>query len=50
MAHRFHIHGRSGSVVYALSAIEIALWDIAGKVASLPIASLLGGALRELIA
>ena len=24
MAHRFHIHGRSGPVVYALSAIEIA--------------------------
>ncbi|SDE58271.1 L-alanine-DL-glutamate epimerase [Variovorax sp. CF079] len=50
MAHRFHIHGRSGPVVYALSAIEIALWDIAGKVASLPIASLLGGAPRELTA
>jgi len=43
MAHRFHIHGRSGAVVYALGAIEIALWDIAGKRASLPIASLLGG-------
>lgn len=48
MAHRFHIHGRSGTVVHALSAIEIALWDIAGKVASLPIASLLGGAPRRL--
>ena len=50
MAHRFHIHGRSGPVVYALSAIEIALWDIAGKCASSPIASLLGGAPRELAA
>lgn len=50
MAHRFHIHGRSGPVVYALSAIEIALWDIAGKGASLPIASLLGGMPRELTA
>jgi len=50
MAHRFHIHGRSGPVVYALSAMEIALWDIAGKVASLPIASLLGEAPRELTA
>jgi L-alanine-DL-glutamate epimerase-like enolase superfamily enzyme len=39
-----------GPVVYALSAIEIALWDIAGKLASLPIASLLGGAPRELTA
>jgi D-galactarolactone cycloisomerase len=50
MAHRFHIHGRGGPMVYALSAIEIALWDIAGKVASLPIASLLGGTPRELTA
>src|SRR5271166_2255942 len=50
MSHRFHIHGRMGPVVYALSAIEIALWDIAGKLASLPLASLLGGAPRELTA
>ena len=50
MSHRFHIHGRMGPVVYALSAIEIALWDIAGKLASLPIASLLGGAPRDLTA
>ncbi len=48
MQHRFHIHGRTGPVAYALSAIEIALWDIAGKVAGLPIATLLGGAPREL--
>jgi cell wall-associated NlpC family hydrolase len=50
MAHRFHIHGRTGPVVYAMSAIEIALWDIAGKQASQPIATLLGGAPRELTA
>jgi L-alanine-DL-glutamate epimerase-like enolase superfamily enzyme len=31
MFRRFHINGRTGPVVYALSAIEIALWDIAGK-------------------
>jgi D-galactarolactone cycloisomerase len=48
MQHRFHIHGRTGPVVYALSAMEIALWDIAGKVAGQPIATLLGGAPREL--
>ena len=50
MFHRFHIHGRTGPVMYALSAIEIALWDIAGKAASMPIASLLGGKPRELAA
>jgi D-galactarolactone cycloisomerase len=50
MQHRLHIHGRTGPMVYALSAIEIALWDIAGKRASQPIATLLGGAPRELSA
>ena len=48
MQHRFHIHGRTGPVVYALSAVEIACWDIAGKLAGQPIATLLGGAPREL--
>jgi L-alanine-DL-glutamate epimerase-like enolase superfamily enzyme len=36
MFHRFHIHVRTGPVMYALSAIEIVLWDIAGKLASSP--------------
>ncbi|MFI4982569.1 MAG: mandelate racemase/muconate lactonizing enzyme family protein [Nevskiales bacterium] len=31
----------------ALSAIEMALWDIAGKAAGLPVHKLLGGALRD---
>jgi L-alanine-DL-glutamate epimerase-like enolase superfamily enzyme len=48
LQHRFHIHGRTGPVMYALSAVEIALWDIAGKSASQPIATLLGGGPREL--
>jgi len=50
LQHRFHIHGRTGPVSYALSAVEIALWDIAGKVSGQPIATLLGGAPRELAA
>jgi L-alanine-DL-glutamate epimerase-like enolase superfamily enzyme len=48
MVHRFHIHGRSGSVVHALSAIDIALWDIAGKRVGAPICALLGGQPRDL--
>lgn len=50
MVHRFHIHGRSGSVVHALSAIDIALWDIAGKRVGAPICALLGGQPRDLTA
>src|SRR4051794_15003318 len=41
--------GRRGAVVHAISGIDIALWDIAGKVSGKPIHALLGGAKRERI-
>ncbi len=39
-------YGRKGSVVSALSALDIALWDLAGQVYQQPVHRLLGGAHR----
>ena len=44
---RLHIFGRFGITAFALSGLDIALWDIAGKVAGKPLHALLGGARRE---
>lgn len=40
---KFHIFGRSGTFIHGLSAIDIALWDIAGRAANKPVHQLLGG-------
>lgn len=41
---KLHIFGRYGVTVFALSGLEIALWDIAGKKAGKPLHELVGGA------
>jgi len=37
-------YGRAGAALHVISAIDIALWDIAGKAAGKPLHELLGGA------
>ena len=41
--------GRGGAVEHAISGIDIALWDLFGKVCNQPIARLLGGMYRDRI-
>ncbi|MGC1781859.1 MAG: mandelate racemase/muconate lactonizing enzyme family protein [Acidobacteriaceae bacterium] len=45
----FNWLGQAGPVMSAISAIDIALWDIAGKRAGMPVYQLLGGAYRKQI-
>ena len=42
--HNTYRYGRRGLLPSVLSAVDIALWDITGKVAKLPVYKLLGGA------
>ncbi len=39
---KLHNFGRSGPLIFALSGVDIALWDIAGQAAGVPIHRLLG--------
>jgi L-alanine-DL-glutamate epimerase-like enolase superfamily enzyme len=40
-------HGRGGAMTHAISAVNIALWDLAGKALGQPVSVLLGGRFRE---
>lgn len=44
-----HWMGQAGPLLDAISAFDIALWDIAGKRAGMPVYELLGGAYRKRI-
>ncbi|MCI0638525.1 MAG: mandelate racemase/muconate lactonizing enzyme family protein [Gemmataceae bacterium] len=45
----FFWQGRGGSVEHAISGIDIALWDLFGKICKQPVARLLGGCFRDKI-
>lgn len=40
-------YGRKGAAIEAISALDLALWDLAGKIANKPVYSLLGGPCRR---
>lgn len=43
-------YGQKGVIIGAISALDIALWDIKGKAVGLPVHKLLGGSFRKTIA
>ena len=45
---KLHVFGRGGALAFAISAVDIALWDIAGKATNAPLGRLLGGGAAEL--
>lgn len=49
LKHTLHLFGRAGPTQYALGGLDIALWDLAGKRAGVPVSTLLGGRSRTVI-
>jgi len=47
MYHGSHFYGRFGPAIHAMSGIDLALWDIAGKYYNQPVYRLLGGGYRD---
>ncbi|MBL8584774.1 MAG: mandelate racemase/muconate lactonizing enzyme family protein [Rhizobiaceae bacterium] len=43
------MNGRRGMIIHAMSAVEMALWDLCGKLVGKPVHALLGGKPRDFI-
>lgn len=46
LMYRSAVHGRKGEAMFAISAIDGALWDLKGKALGVPVYTLLGGPVR----
>lgn len=46
---KLHLHGRYGITTFAISAVDIALWDIAAKAKGVSLAELIGERKRETV-
>ena len=49
MFHSTIAYGRKGLVLHAISAVDLALWDLHGQITQTPVYALLGGPMRESI-
>jgi L-alanine-DL-glutamate epimerase-like enolase superfamily enzyme len=45
--YRLAVHGRKGTTMFAISAIDCALWDLRGRWLNAPVYQLLGGPVRK---
>jgi L-rhamnonate dehydratase len=45
--HRLMVHGRQGETMFAISAVDCALWDLKGRWVGQPVYRLLGGPTRQ---
>lgn len=45
--YRYCVHGRKGTAMLAISALDCALWDLKGRYFGVPVHVLLGGPVRE---